>query len=396
MLFRTEIIMSIKVDIDAPGFRVIESILSGAGEEARLVGGCVRDHLIGLEPKDLDIATTSPPEKVMEVFQSHGFKVVPTGLQHGTVTVIHEGEPYEITTLRTDVETDGRHAKVAFVKDWRKDAERRDFTINAMSVSADGRLHDYFGGYDDLMAGEVRFVGDADRRITEDYLRILRFFRFRARFGTGGGDDAVMAVARHAAGLADISVERVWMEMAKILSHPDGYGQILLMDEIGVLSAIGFNGDSRYLSGIRQMRRHTDRPGMILGAMVSGERHAAEIAAAWKLSSEDAEDAVISARTLADFTEEPNYWLSKAVDMDAPLKLVPALRMNRLVSAAAAIEAGVPVFPIMGRDLIAAGMKPGPQLGRVLSEMKEAWKQSGFTMDREELMGSVEGRRSAP
>ena len=378
--------MSIRIEIDAPGFRVIEKILSAVGEESRLVGGCVRDHLIGLDPKDLDIATTALPGKVVDIFTAAGFKVIPTGLQHGTVTVVHEGEPYEITTLRTDVETDGRHAKVAYVRDWRKDAERRDFTFNAMSVSADGSLHDYFGGYDDLMAGCVRFVGDADRRITEDYLRILRFFRFRARFGSGNDDDALDAIARHAPGLENISVERVWMEMGRIISHPEGYSQILMMDELGVLAGIGFHGDSRFLSGIRQMQRHSDRPGMILGAMVSGERQAAEISATWKLSTEDAEDAVVTARTLADFTEDASYWLSKAVDMAHPQRIVPALRMNRLTAAAAAIEAGVPVFPLMGRDLIAAGMKPGPQMGRLLLDLKEAWKKSDFTLGKDDLL----------
>jgi tRNA nucleotidyltransferase/poly(A) polymerase len=382
--------MTIRVEIDAPGFREINRVLSAAGEEARLVGGCVRDHLVGIVPKDLDIATTARPEKVIEIFEAHGFKVVPTGLQHGTVTVVYQGEPYEITTLRNDLETDGRHATVAYIRDWRADAERRDFTINAMSVSADGRLHDYFGGYDDLMAGCVRFVGDASRRITEDYLRILRFFRFRARFGSFGDDVAIDAIATHAHGLENISVERIWMEMSKIIAHPEGYGQLLLMDELGVLPHIGFHTDSRFLSGMRQMRRHTDRPGMILGAMVAGARQAEEIATGWRLSSEETEDAVIAAETLADFTEDEHYWLCKAIDLPDPSKLLPALRMNRLHQAAAAIEAGVPHFPILGRDLIAVGMKPGPEMGRQLSALRQAWKDSRFLLDRDALVSLVD------
>lgn len=378
--------MTIRLDINDAGFHAISTLLAGNGEESRLVGGCVRDQLIGIDPKDIDIATTALPEKVRDIFESAGFKVIPTGLQHGTVTVVHGGVPYEVTTLRADVETDGRHAKVAYIRDWRHDAERRDFTINAMSVSADGKLHDYFDGYDDLMSGRVRFVGDPSRRITEDYLRILRFFRFRARFGSAGDDDAVDAVASHAGGLKNISVERIWMEMSKIIVHPEGYGQVLLMDEIGVLPHIGFHSDSRFLSGLRQMRRHTDRPGMILGAMVSGERQAAEIAADWKLSSEEAADAMLAARTLADFTEDEHYWLCKAVDMQDPAKLVPSLRMNRLKTAADAIEAGVPEFPLMGRDLIAAGMKPGPDLGKALSALRQEWKDSRFTMDKDALL----------
>lgn len=382
--------MTIRLDINAPGFHEISTLLSGNGEEARLVGGCVRDQLIGIDPKDIDIATTALPEKVRDIFEAAGFKVIPTGLKHGTVTVVHDGIPYEVTTLRADVETDGRHAKVAYIRDWRHDAERRDFTINAMSVSADGRLHDYFGGYDDLMEGRVRFVGDAARRITEDYLRILRFFRFRARFGSAGDDSAIDAVATHASGLQGISVERIWMEMSKIIAHPEGYGQVLLMDEIGLLPHIGFHADSRYLSGLRQMRRHTDRPGMLLGAMLSGEHQAAEIATGWKLSSSEAADAVLAARTLADFTEDEHYWLCKAVEMQDPLDLVPSLRMNRLKAAADAIEAGVPAFPLMGRDLIAAGMKPGPDLGKSLAALRQEWKDSRFSLDKDALLSMAD------
>jgi tRNA nucleotidyltransferase/poly(A) polymerase len=381
--------MATKLDIADRGFTDIAGILAGSGEEARLVGGCVRDHLIGIDPKDMDIATTALPEKVQDLFLSAGYKVVPTGLQHGTVTVVHDGVPYEVTTLRADVETDGRHAKVAYIRDWKADAERRDFTINAMSVSLNGTLHDYFGGYDDLMEGVVRFVGSAERRITEDYLRILRFFRFRARFGSAGGDEALDAIEAHSHGLENISVERVWTEMSKIITHPDGYGQVLLMDEIGVLAHIGFQGDARFLSGIRQIRRHTDRPGMVLGAMVSGERQALQMAEQWRLSTEDAGDAVLTARTLADFTEDDHYWLCKAVDMADPMKLVPALRTNRLVSAANLIEAGVPAFPVMGRDLIASGMKPGPLLGQTLAALKDAWKDSNFTLDKNALLSGA-------
>jgi tRNA nucleotidyltransferase/poly(A) polymerase len=388
--------MTIRLDINDAGFHAISTRLADKGEESRLVGGCVRDQLLGIDPKDIDIATTALPEKVQEVFETAGFKVLPTGLQHGTVTVMHDGVPYEVTTLRTDVETDGRHAKVAYIRDWGHDAERRDFTINAMSVGADGILHDYFGGYDDLMEGRVRFVGDAARRITEDYLRILRFFRFRARFGSTVDDAVFDAIVKHAGGLHDISVERIWSEVSKIICHQDGYGQILLMDELGVLPNIGFNADPRYLSGLRQMRRHTERPGMILGAMVSGEMQAAELAAEWKLSSDEAADAVLAARTLADFTEDEHYWLCKAVDLADPLKLVPSLRMNRLRQAADAIEAGVPVFPLMGRDLIAVGMKPGPALGRTLSDLRQEWKDSRFTIDKDSLLSLVQSGDPRP
>lgn len=380
-----------RLDIRAPGFNAISAILSAAGEEARLVGGCVRDTLIGIEPKDLDIATTALPDKVVDVATAAGYKVIPTGLQHGTVTIVHEGEPYEVTTLRTDVETDGRHAKVAYIRDWEQDAARRDFTINAMSVSPDGRLHDYFGGEDDIMSGTVRFVGDPVRRIQEDYLRILRFFRFRARFGTQMDGATFDAIQKNAHGLEDISVERVWMEMSKIITHPEGYGQVLMMDELGVLSAVGMNEDARYFSGLRKMIRHTDRPGMALGAMMSSERAVVEMVEKWKLSTSEANDALLTARILADFTDDEHYWICKAVGHASPQDMVPALKMNGLSSIADRIIDGVPEFPLMGRDLIAAGLRPGPALGQKLAEMKAAWMESGFELTRDELVDAALG-----
>ena len=374
------------IDISDKGFHTIADELALIGEEARIVGGNVRDHLLGLDPQDVDVATSAPPEVVVAHFEKAGFKVVPTGLSHGTVTVLVDGTPYEVTTLRQDVETDGRHAKVRFVKDWQADAERRDFTMNAMSADATGRVHDYFGGYDDLMSGVVRFVGDPDRRIREDYLRIMRYFRFMARFGSTPDEKHHRAVHRNVEGLRNISVERIWSEFSKIIAHPDGYAQVVHMDALEVLRAIRFDVDSRYLSGLRQMRRHSDRPGVLLGSLCIGEHHADEMARLWRLSSDEAEDAVVTARVLADFTEDPDYWLSKAVDMARPEKMVPALRMNRLRAAADRIELGVPVFPVQGRDLIALGMKPGPDLGARLAGLKDEWKRSGFSLGKDELL----------
>lgn len=378
-----------KLEINAPGFKTISGMLAAAGEEARLVGGCVRDALIGRAPKDFDIATTAEPELVMELSAASGFKVLPTGLKHGTVTVVQGGVPYEVTTLRADVETDGRHAKVAYVRDWQQDAARRDFTINAMSVSPDGQLHDYFGGVDDLMSGLVRFVGDPARRIQEDYLRILRFFRFRTRFGTQDDGAAFDAIRDNFYGLEQISVERVWMEISKIITHPEGYGQMLLMEELGVLAAVGFREDPRYLSGLRKMSRLTDRPGMALGSMVPSEKAALHMAELWRLSSRDAEDAVVTARVLSDFTVDEHYWLCKAVSLTSHESMVPALRMNGLNAVADRISGGVPEFPLMGRDLLSVGFRAGPELGVALADLRSAWMESGFVMTREELIATA-------
>ncbi|WP_408870062.1 CCA tRNA nucleotidyltransferase, partial [Elioraea sp.] len=206
---------------------------------ARLVGGAVRDAIAGLPLADIDLATPDAPEAVMAALAAGGTKVVPTGLAHGTVTAVADGRPIEITTLRRDVATDGRHAVVAFTDDWHEDAARRDFTINAMSMTRAGVVEDWFGGRGDLAAGRVRFVGDPGRRIAEDYLRALRFFRFQARYGQGEADAAALAAIGDAVpGLARLSMERVWSELKRILAAPDPTGALALMAATGVLAAV--------------------------------------------------------------------------------------------------------------------------------------------------------------
>ena len=206
---------------------------------ARMAGGCVRDALLGRQVADIDLATPDPPAVVMAALVAAGLKAVPTGLSHGTVTAVARHRGFEITTLRRDVATDGRHAVVAFTDDWRADAGRRDFTINAMSMTVDGAVFDYFGGLADLAAGRVRFVGVAAERIGEDYLRVLRFFRFFARYGRGAADEAALAAIRAGvAGLGRLSVERVWGEIKRILVGPRPAEILGLMRECGVLGAV--------------------------------------------------------------------------------------------------------------------------------------------------------------
>lgn len=376
------------IDIRDPGFKKISGILSSAGEESRLVGGCVRDTLIGADPKDMDMATTALPDDVQRLCVQAGLRVVPTGLQHGTVTVVHEGVPYEVTTLRDDVETDGRHARVQFVRDWKIDAARRDFTINAMSLDDKGELHDYFGGYDDLMAGRVRFVGTATGRIQEDYLRILRYFRFRARFGADVDGPTFTAVERNAEGLKRISVERIWSEVKKIIVHPEGYGQLLLMGELGVLECIGFHEDERYLSGLRKIVPHTDKPGVALGSIVSSTAVIRHLAENWKISNDELEDALATRRTIDDFEDfSSDYWVTKVVSGEEDgERIAPALRATGRGWIADKLEAGPPEFPVMGRDLIDLGMRPGPKLGQALATMKDRWIDSGFSLTKVDLL----------
>ena len=218
-----------------PGVRPVLAALPGA----RIVGGAVRDLLAGRPVADVDIATPFEPQTTIGALQAAGIRAIPTGIAHGTVTALAEGGSIEVTTLRLDVETDGRHAVVAFTKDFAEDAARRDFTINAMSLGADGTLFDYFGGQADLAAGRLRFVGAAAERIAEDYLRVLRFFRFQIRYGRVAPDAETTEALRAAAGkLGTLSAERLWSESGKILGTPDPRAGLSLMAELGVFAAL--------------------------------------------------------------------------------------------------------------------------------------------------------------
>src|SRR6202165_2614497 len=218
-----------------PAARVL-GLLNGDGEEARVIGGAVRNALLKIPMGDIDIATTALPEEVVRRATAAGVKSVPTGIEHGTVTLVVDSQPFEVTTLREDTETFGRKAKVAFGRDWTRDAERRDFTINGLLVDADGVVHDYVGGLDDVVAKRVRFIGDPNRRIAEDYLRILRFFRLHAAYGAGEPDRAgYLACIRPRAGLASLSAERVRMEMLKLMVAQGAPGAITAMADGGLL-----------------------------------------------------------------------------------------------------------------------------------------------------------------
>src|SRR6266403_1695378 len=221
-----------------PTVRVLE-LLSGNGEEARVVGGAVRNALLNIPTGDIDIATTALPDEVIRRAKAAGIKSVPTGITHGTVTLVVESQPFEVTTLREDIETFGRKAKVAFGRDWVRDAQRRDFTINGLSVSSDCTVHDHVGGLEDIETKRVRFIGDPDQRIAEDYLRILRFFRMHAAFGAGEPDRAgVLACIRGRPGLAGLSAERVRMEMLKLLVAEGAAEAVVAMEDGGLLLAL--------------------------------------------------------------------------------------------------------------------------------------------------------------
>ncbi len=375
---------------------------------SRAVGGAVRDLLAGREVHDIDIAAPLPPEQVAARLRAAGLKVFETGLAHGTLTAVLAHEPVEVTSLRRDVTTDGRHAEVAWTTDWHEDAERRDFTINAMSMAADGRLWDYFGGQADLAAGLVRFVGDAGTRLAEDYLRALRFFRFQARYGRGVPDAAaVAAISAAVPGLARLSVERIWMELKRLLEAPDPSAAVALMEATGVLHAVLPEcGRPTVLLAMLRIGAPVD-PLLRFDALVgsgsvraarrlkaSGEELQRLSQANAPLPGFDASDdelrraLVLHGRQrLLDFS-----WLDQAASLVAaadpdyfshPGPGQPPLAQPALPARfrARVAEMPVPVFPLLGRDGLAAGILPGPELGRLLAATRAWWLEQGCPPD---------------
>lgn len=378
-----------KINIPDPKVIMLIGLLSNEGFRARLVGGAVRDIVAGTKPKDMDLATDAQPHSVMEVARNADLKVVATGLQHGTVTVVVDGVPYEVTTLRADVETDGRHAEVRFISDFREDACRRDFTFNAMSAEADGELFDYFGGVQDLKNRRVRFVGGARQRIEEDYLRILRFFRFRARYGGSENVGEFDALRDGRDGLRAISVERVWSEISRILVHPRGLGQLETMSELGISDVIGLPCFPDRMAVASASAAIGASPGTCLGLLSRSPEEAEEIAIRWKLSNKEREQAVTAATVLDDPETSPRYWLGRAVDGLNPGEAALVLTVTGRSEAAEALSGAIPSFPLRGRDLLSI-CEPGPRLGEIMNAAKEAWKDSGFIMTAEELVEFAE------
>ncbi len=354
------------------------------GHQIRVVGGYVRDILRGAAPKDLDLATTALPDQVMAMCDHRGIPYVMTGggMKHGTVGVIIDHEMYEVTTLRIDRETDGRHAEVEFTTDWRQDAERRDFTINAMSMELDGTLHDYFGGRAHLKDRRIVFVGDAGARIREDYLRILRYFRFCGRIGDKAEsyDSVIRATAP---GLVQISGERIWQEMAKILSGDDLPHQLLGMWLNDVFVHIGLP-DIDVLSIRRaiETRKATDNPITVLAALTP----CARVSDAWSMSRQE--------RSALAWLQAKRQCRPTLADLR-----VCATTKGQAVEWAALFGPGadldairawdVPLFPVCGADLIDVGISPGPNLGAMLKRLQQVWQESCYRLDKAQLLASL-------
>ncbi len=379
-----------------PGVSYALAALARDGEEARIVGGAVRDALMGRAVADVDIAVTLAPEAVMALARREGWKAIPTGIEHGTVTLIVDGERIEATTLRRDVETDGRRATVAYTRDFAEDALRRDFTMNALSLAADGRIHDYATGIADAEAGLVRFMGDPETRIREDYLRILRFFRFNASHGRGAPEAAGLAAcAALKEGMARLSRERLRQETLKLLAADRAVAAAGAMQEIGLWPMVlpGLASDVERLHRVVAAEAATGRPGdpvLRLAALAAGDGAALQTALALSNAERQRIDAARAAATT----------LAKASPLDATIRRAlfshgaAAVADGALLLAAAgdldAAEAGalgiraaaladaVPANPFRSADAAALGVPPGPRMGRVLKAATAAWLEAGL------------------
>jgi tRNA nucleotidyltransferase (CCA-adding enzyme) len=375
-----------------PGLRKLRDAFVANGFDLRLVGGVVRDLARGVEPKDVDLCTDADPVDQIMIYKGAGVPYYETGLAHGTISVRIDGETYEITSLRTETDHDGRHATVSYTRDWLGDLGRRDLTFNAMALTFDGELIDPFNGLQDLKDGVVRFVGNPDDRMREDYLRILRWLRFHGRMAADQPLDpeTVEAAQRQTVGLQGISRERVWMEVSKIISGNGGDHLIDSMYDLDIAGNIGLPMGN--VDRLRFARFHTRNPVTLMVALLNRDGFP-DMATAWKWSAEE--------RDLANFLSvndtEHVGWLT----LEAFMKLVAfdghsvewameLARMHGNMTVVMFLEKWtVPVFPVKGQDLLDGGMKPGPQMGVVLKGLKKKWMESGYTLDKETLLSGI-------
>lgn len=388
--------------LDRPDTKRVFAALNGAGGETRAVGGAVRDALLGLPVSDVDFATAIPPEKVMARARKVGLKAVPTGMAHGTVTVVADGTSFEVTTLRRDVETFGRHATVAFTEDWTEDAQRRDFTLNALYAGADGTVFDPLGGYADLAAGRVRFIGDPVMRIREDYLRILRFFRFNATYGKGGFDaDGLKACVRERGGLRRLSAERVASELKRLLVAPRAseamqvlFGHGLLCDILGGVPRLG--RFERLIAIESALGREPSAILRLAALAVFVPDDAMRIARRFKLSN--AEQSLLALGGEPFDAGLPDEAAAKrSLYALGPKHYAARVLLAWANSAAPATDAAwqnvatlaerweAPVFPLRGPDIMALDVS-GPEIGEMLRTLEQHWIDGGFGQDREELL----------
>lgn len=378
--------------------RDVFAALTAQGAQARAVGGAVRNALMGTPVKDVDIATTAPPEEVVALAKRAGLHAVPTGFEHGTVTVIADKIPFEVTTLRRDVETFGRHARVTFTTDWREDAMRRDFTMNALYCDADGRVHDPLGGYADLKALRVRFIGDAHQRIREDYLRILRFFRLLAQYGDGTAPDpeGLAAAREEKAGLAQLSGERIRAELLLLLAAPGTVAAVATMRQTDLIEPlIGVAGNVELVQRLACIEAALGRsPDPVLRLAALADDNATGLRDRLRLSLVEAGRLADASRRDAAFNPSTSEQAAKAfIYRHGPDAFIDGALLAWARSGDAADDTArlerlqlakrwqAPKLPVRGADVIALGISAGPAVGRVISALEDWWISSGFPAD---------------
>jgi poly(A) polymerase len=376
------------------------AVLNGEGEETRVVGGAVRNLLLGLQLTEIDLATTAQPKAVIDRVTAAGFKAVPTGIEHGTVTVVAEGKPFEVTTLREDIETDGRHAVVRFGRDWKKDAERRDFTINAMSLSGNGTVHDYCGGLADVEKRRVRFIGNADQRIAEDYLRVLRFFRFFAAYGEGEPDrEGYLACVRARGRLGALSRERIRVEIIKTLGAKRAPEAMIAMADAGIYDAVFANAPElpalARLALMEQSNEIEADPVRRLAAVaVRIDEDAMHLRERFRLSNEEYKRLIsmgdrwwqLTPVNGEAYARETLYRIGAEEYSDRAL-----LSFAHSAASLADEKWGAllslprrwmpPKFPLSADDFLKRGVEKGPKLGKALASAEAAWIAANFPED---------------
>ncbi|MTI10254.1 CCA tRNA nucleotidyltransferase [Curvivirga aplysinae] len=389
--------------LDDPNILRLFQVLEAASIEGRFVGGCVRDFLVGREVHDFDIAVNRDPEYVMKSLEAAGLRVIPTGLSHGTITAVLDHVPYELTTLRKDVETDGRHAVVEFTDDWQEDAARRDFTMNALYMDVGGTLYDYFGGWDDLKDGHVRFVGDPRLRMTEDALRLLRYFRFSARYERQGFDQNVLAICKEfVSHLPRLATERIWQEWSKLLTIPKISSTLSAMNQIGMF-------DQMY----RKMPvKVTDKDIAFLDQLNGGnplqrlallhghfdQKEARQLANALRFSNAEKKYFIGLYTPREIFKDLSNRMFFQVYNKIGPDLVRDIAQLGQIRDedggwdklGCFAEKTGQPEFPLLGRDVINMGVEAGPEVGQILQKVEDEWIGSGFQIDRETCLSRLE------
>lgn len=407
LLLEENVRLDILHQIVNPDLLALRALFQQHDRDIRLVGGAVRDILNGKTPKDIDLCTDATPDEQIAIYEAAKFahdrfefstygKYIKTGFAHGTVTVIcakgfagYGSGPYEITSLRTESEHDGRRAKVAFTHDWVEDLSRRDLTINAMALTFDGELMDPFGGQHDLQRGIIKFVGRAADRAEEDFLRILRYFRFHGEHDADGFYDPETedAIKEKAAGLDRISGERIWSEMKRIFVGPRGPEEFRKMCQLGVAKHIGLPAHN--VTALRKAHATSKNPVTLLAAILADQDEVTQVAERWKLANNE----VDLLRFLVEHKAD-DYDLDGLKDLviagtAAPWVAELALLNGKPGEAQAIAHWQMPAFPVTGTDLMAAGLRPGRELGDLLRTLKQKWVKSRFEMSKDDLLKGV-------